>query len=67
MKCGFCALKIENSPKNSVIFKIHKNCRCSDLTFWLRLDFIIKIHIALAPKLQILEDIREKDGRRIIS
>lgn len=44
MKCRFCVLKIEISPKSSVIFKIHKNCRCSDLTFWLGLDFIIKIH-----------------------
>ena len=28
---------------------------------------LLKYIIALAPKLQILEDIREKDGRRIIS
>ena len=67
MKCRFCVLKIEISPKSSVIFKIHKNCRCSDLTFWLGLDFIIKIHYCTSSEHQILEDIREKDGRRIIS
>ena len=65
MKCRFCALKIE-TPKVLWYLKFIKIVG-SDLTFWLRLDFIMKYIVALVPKLQILEDIREKDGRRIIS
>ena len=47
MKCRFCALKIE-TPKVLWYLKFIKIVG-SDLTFWLRLDFIMKYIIALVP------------------